>query len=175
KQGEKKQEDKVSYTSKVFLGQEPKHYSPKSDMASEEVTSFVNQMNISSRRSVKSEKVKPFLEAEHRLEKIRQSLQEKESEELEQIRHRQFEAEQELDELKRRREERRQARQEEERQREEEEKQQLAIEEEERRKMREEIERRRMEAAERMKSLSTSSADEEEVFSPFSPKISTHK
>ncbi|XP_047243789.1 non-muscle caldesmon isoform X2 [Girardinichthys multiradiatus] len=174
KQGEKKQEAKVSYTSKVFLDQEPKHYSPRSDMASEEVTSFVNQMNISS-RSVKSEKVKPFLEAEQRLEKIRQSLHEKESQELEQIRHRQFEAEQELDELKRRREERRQARQEEERQREEEEKQQLAIEEEERRKMREEIERRRMEAAERMKSLSMSSADEEEVFSPFSPKISTHK
>lgn len=38
--------------------------------------------------------------------------------------------------------------------------------------MREDMERRRMEAAERMKSLSTSSAEGEEA---FSPKVSTHK
>lgn len=41
--------------------------------------------------------------------------------------------------------------------------------------MKEEIERRRMEAAERMKNLSTSSVDEDEMFSPFSPKVSTQK
>lgn len=78
---------------------------------------------------MKSEELKPFLEAEQRLVKIRQSLQEKESQVLEQIGHRQFEAEQELEELKRRREERHRAREEEERQKEEEGKQQLAIEE----------------------------------------------
>ncbi|KAM4554362.1 uncharacterized protein lsp1a [Fundulus diaphanus] len=173
--GEKKKEMKVSYTSKVFLCQEPKHNSPKTDAASEVATSSVNRMERTSRRPVESEEVKPFLEAEQRLEKIRHSLQEKESQELKQIRDRQSEAEQELEQLKRRREERRQAREEEERQREQEEKQQLAIEEEERRKMREDMERRRMEAAARMKSLSTSSAEGEEVFSPFTPKVSTQK
>ncbi|KAM4733486.1 uncharacterized protein lsp1a isoform 2-T2 [Anableps anableps] len=172
---EKKKELKVSYTSKVFLCQKPTHNSPKSDMASVEATSFMNQMNRSSRRAVESEEVKPFLEAEQRLKKIHQSPQEKENQELEQIKHRQFEAEQELEELKRRREERRRAREEEKHQREEEERQQLAIEEEERRKMREDMERRRMEAAGRMKSPSTSSADGEEVFSPLTPKVSTHK
>lgn len=39
--------------------------------------------------------------------------------------------------------------------------------------MKEDIERRRMEAAERMKSLSTSSVDGDEIFSPF--KAPTHK
>ncbi|XP_016535345.1 non-muscle caldesmon isoform X1 [Poecilia formosa] len=168
----KKKELKVSYMSKVFLCQKPKHNSQKSGTAGQEVTSVMNQRSRSSRQSVESEEAKPFLEAEQRLERIRQSLQEKESQELEQIRHRQFEAEQELQELKRRREERRRAREEEERQREEEEKQHMAAEEEERRKMREDMERRRMEAAERMKSLSTSSAEGEEA---FSPKVSTHK
>ncbi|XP_027870681.1 non-muscle caldesmon [Xiphophorus couchianus] len=168
----KKKELKVSYTSKVFLCQKPKHNSQKSGPACQEVTSVMNQKSRSSRQFVELEKAKPFLEAEQRLERIRQSLQEKESQELEQIRHRQFEAEQELEELKTRRKERRRAREEEERQREDEEKQQLAAEEEERRKMREDMERRRMEAAERMKSLSTSSAEGEEA---FSPKVSTHK
>ncbi|XP_036001744.1 non-muscle caldesmon isoform X2 [Fundulus heteroclitus] len=174
-EGEKKKEIKVSYTSKVFLCQEPKHNSPKTDTAGQVATSSMNRMERTSRRSVESEEVKPFLEAEQRLEKIRHSLQEKESQELKQIRDRQPEAEQELEQLKKRREERRRAREEEERQREQEEKQQLAIEEEERRKMREDMERRRMEAAARMKSLSTSSAEGEEVFSPFTPKVSTQK
>jgi len=43
----------------------------------------------------------------------------------------------------------------------------------ERRSMKEDMERKRMEAAERMKSLSTSSVNGDEVLSPFSPK--THK
>ncbi|XP_054878666.1 non-muscle caldesmon isoform X2 [Poeciliopsis prolifica] len=168
----RKKESKVSYTSKVFLCQKPKHNSLKPGTADQEVTSVMNQKSRSSRQSVESEEPKPFLEAEQRLERIRLSMQEKESQELEHIRHRQFEAEQELEELKRRREERRQARKEEERQREDEEKQQLAAEEEERTKMREDMERRRMEAAERMKSLRTSSAEGEEA---FSPKVSTLK
>ncbi|PWA30396.1 hypothetical protein CCH79_00017650, partial [Gambusia affinis] len=174
----RKKELKVSYTSKIFLCQKPKHNSQKSGTADQEVTSVMNQKNRSSRQSVESEEAKPFLEAEQRLERIRQSLQEKESQELEQIRYRQLEAEQELEELKRRREERRRAREEEERQREDGEKQQLAAEEvlkaeqEERRKMKEDMERRRMEAAERMKILSMSSAEGEEV---FSPKVSPHK
>lgn len=41
--------------------------------------------------------------------------------------------------------------------------------------MKEEIEKRRVEAAERMKTLSSSSIDGEEVFSPISPKVSTQK
>lgn len=41
--------------------------------------------------------------------------------------------------------------------------------------MKEDMERRRMEAAERMKSLSTSSVDGDEAFSPFSPKTPTNK
>nr|XP_029524307.1 lymphocyte-specific protein 1-like isoform X3 [Oncorhynchus nerka] len=41
--------------------------------------------------------------------------------------------------------------------------------------MKEDIERRRMEAAERMKSLSTSSVDGDELFSPLNPKGSIYK
>lgn len=75
------------------------------------------------------EEADAILETEQRLEKIRQSLQQKESQELEQLRHRQVEAEQELEELKRRREGRRRVREEEERRREEEEQQRLTKEE----------------------------------------------
>ncbi|XP_030587407.1 non-muscle caldesmon isoform X2 [Archocentrus centrarchus] len=172
---EKRKEVKVSYTSKVFLHQEPKHSNSNGNAANEEVTSFITKTKRSTGRAVEPEEAEAILETEQRLEKIRRSLQEKESQEMEQLRQRQAEAEQELEELKRRREERRQVRQEEERRREEEEQQRLAKEEEERRRMKEEIERRRMEAAERMKSLSTSSVDEDELFSPFSPKVSTQK
>lgn len=69
------------------------------------------------------------LETEQKLEKIRRSHQEKESQELEQLRQRQAEAEVELEELKKRREERRRVREEEERRKEEEEQQRLAKEE----------------------------------------------
>ncbi|XP_029378415.1 non-muscle caldesmon isoform X2 [Echeneis naucrates] len=169
---EKGREMRISYTSKVFLQQEPKH----GDAASEEVTSYVlSKTKRSSSRSTEPEEAEAILETEQRLEKIRRSLQVKESQELEQLRQRQAEAELELEELKRRREERRRVREEEERRREEEEQQRLAKEEEERRRMKEDIERRRMEAAERMKSLSTSSVDGDEMFSPFSPKAPTHK
>ncbi|XP_063336531.1 non-muscle caldesmon isoform X2 [Pelmatolapia mariae] len=176
---EKRKEVKISYTSKVFLHQEPKHSNSNGNAANEEVTSFITKTKRSTiavcSRAAEPEESEAILETEQRLEKIRRSLQEKESQEMEQLRQRQAEAEQELEELKRRREERRRVRQEEERRREEEEQQRLAKEEEERRRMKEEIERRRMEAAERMKNLSTSSVDEDEMFSPFSPKVSTQK
>ncbi|XP_044049529.1 non-muscle caldesmon isoform X2 [Siniperca chuatsi] len=174
---EKRKEVKISYTSKVFLHQEPKHGNANGDATNEEVTSYMNNKTKRSTRAMEPEEAEAILETEQRLEKIRQSLKQKESQGLEQLRHRQAEAEQELEELKRRREERRRVREEEERRREEEEHQRLAKEEvtEERRRMKEDIERRRMEAAERMKSLSTSSVDGDEMFSPFSPKAPTHK
>ncbi|XP_054475862.1 non-muscle caldesmon isoform X2 [Anoplopoma fimbria] len=171
---EKRKEVKISYTSKVFVSQEPKQSNANGDATREEVMSYKNKSKRST-RAVEPEEADTILETEQRLEKIRQSLQQKESKELEQLRHRQVEAEQELEELKRKREERRQARAEEERRREEEEHQRLAKEEEERRRMKEDMERRRMEAAERMKSLSTSSVDGDEAFTPFSPITPTHK
>lgn len=170
---EKRKEVKVSYTSKVFLHQEPKHSNSNGDAADREVTTSIRTKR--STRAGESGEAEAILETEQRLEKIRRGLQEKESQELEQLRHRQAEAEQELEELKRRREDRRRVREEEERRREEEEQRRLAKEEEERRRMKEDIERRRMDAAERMKSLSTSSVDGDEMFSPFSPKAPTHK
>ncbi|XP_042266918.1 non-muscle caldesmon isoform X2 [Thunnus maccoyii] len=172
---EKRKEVKVSYTSKVFLHQEPKHSNSNGDAADEEVTTHINSKTKWSTRPVESGEAEAILETEQRLEKIRRGLQEKESQELEHLRHRQAEAEQELEELKRRREERRRVREEEERRREEEEQQRLAKEEEERRQMKEDIERRRMDAAERMKSLSTSSVNGDEMFSPVSPKAPTQK
>ncbi|XP_069384050.1 non-muscle caldesmon isoform X3 [Paralichthys olivaceus] len=172
---EKRKEVKVSYTSKVFLQQEPKHSTANGDATNEEVSHINSKTKRSTSRATEPEEAEAILETEQRLEKIRRSLQAKESQELEQLRHRQTEAEQELEELKRRREERRRVREEEEHRRLEEERQRLAKEEEERRRMKEDIERRRMEAAERMKSLSTSSVDGDEMFSPFSPKAPTHK
>lgn len=68
-------------------------------------------------------------ETERCLEKIRQGLHQKESQELEQLRQRQAEAEQELEGLQRKREERRRMRVEEEQRREEEECRRLAREE----------------------------------------------
>ncbi|KAM4572456.1 uncharacterized protein lsp1a [Odontesthes bonariensis] len=175
-EAEEMKEVKASYTSKVFLRQEPKHSTYNSNAAAEEVTSHINKTKRSSSRAVEPGEAEAILETEQQLEKIGWGLQEKESQELEQLRHRQAEAEQELEELKRRREERRRVREEEERRREEEEHQRLAKEEEERRRMKEDIERRRIEAAERMKSLSISSMEgDETAFSPFSPTVSTHK
>ncbi|KAK2880582.1 non-muscle caldesmon isoform X2 [Channa argus] len=174
---ERRKEVKVSYTSKVFLHQEPKPSKSNGDMSNTEVTKYIDGKTTAKRstRAVEPEEAEAILEAEQRLEKIRRSLQAKESQGMEQLSQRQAEAEQELEGLKRRREERRRIREEEERRREEEEQQRLYREEEERRRMKEDIERRRMEAAERMKNLSTSSVDGDEVFSPFSPKAPTHK
>ncbi|XP_059191213.1 non-muscle caldesmon [Centropristis striata] len=173
---EKRKEVKISYTSKVVLHQEPKHGNANGDATKEEVTSYKNnKTKRSNSRAVEPVEAEAILETEQRLQKIQQSLQQKESQELEQLRHRQVEAEQELEELKRRREERRRIRVEEERRREEEEQQQLAKEEEERKQMKEDIERRRMEAAERMKSLSMSTVDGDEMLSPFSARAPTHK
>ncbi|XP_032367697.1 non-muscle caldesmon [Etheostoma spectabile] len=173
---DKREDVKMSYTSKVFLHQEPTLGIANGDAAKEEVMSHQNKTTKRpASRGVEPEESQAILETERRLEKIRLGLQQKESQELEQLRHRQAEAEQELEQLKKRREERRRVREEEERRREEEEQQRLAREEEERRRMKEDIDRRRTEAAERMKSLSTSSGDGDEAFCPFSPKAPTHK
>ncbi|XP_068169602.1 non-muscle caldesmon isoform X2 [Antennarius striatus] len=161
---EKRQEVKISYTSKVFLKQEPKHQNANGHTANEEVTSYLHNKT----KSRAMEEAEAILEKEHHLEKIRHGLQQKESQELEQMRQRQAEAEQEVEELKRRREERRRVREEEECRREEEEQLRLAKEEE-KRQMKKDIERRRMEAAERMKNLSMSSMDGDEMFSPKTP------
>ncbi|XP_014025398.2 non-muscle caldesmon isoform X1 [Salmo salar] len=175
---EKSKEVKVSYTSKVILHTEAKH--GNGDTAGEKVTSYMVKTKLRAPRAVvrmaaAEVEEEAILETEAKLEKIRRSHAEKENQELEQLKHKQAEAEQELEELKRRREERRQVRKEEERRSREEEQQRLAKEEEEKRRMKEDIERRRMEAAERMKSLSTSSVDGEEMFSPLSPKGSIYK
>ncbi|XP_036390799.1 non-muscle caldesmon [Megalops cyprinoides] len=177
---EKRKEVKVSYTSEVFLQQEAKHINSNGNAAGEEVMSHLVKTKRTprslSQTQESNEEAEVFLETEQKLEKIRRSHQEKESQELEQLRQRQAEAEVELEELKKRREERRKVREEEERRREEEDYQRQLREEEEKRHMKEEIERRRMEAAERrMKNLSTSSADGEEPFSPLSPRSPSFK
>ncbi|XP_041705479.1 non-muscle caldesmon isoform X2 [Coregonus clupeaformis] len=177
---EKRKEVKVSYTSKVVLHTETKPGNANGDAAGEKVTSYIAKTKLRAPRAVvqvaaAEAEEEAILETEAKLEKIRRSHAEKENQELEQLRYKQVEAEQELEALKSRREERRQVRKEEERRSREEEQQRLAKEEEEKRRMKEDIERRRMEAAERMKSLSTSSVDGDEMFSPLSPKGSIYK
>ncbi|KAL4622715.1 non-muscle caldesmon-like isoform X2 [Arapaima gigas] len=179
KPNEKRKEIKVSYTSKVFLQQEARHIHANGDAGGVEVTPLVKTKRSPSslnQAQERDEEAEVFLETEQRLEKIRRSHQEKESQELEQLRQRQAEAEAELEELKKRREERRRIREEEERRREAEEHQRLMKEEEEKKRMKEDIERRRMEAAERrMKTLSISSNEGDEAFCPLSPKSPTFK
>nr|XP_046210817.1 non-muscle caldesmon-like isoform X1 [Oncorhynchus gorbuscha]XP_046210819.1 non-muscle caldesmon-like isoform X1 [Oncorhynchus gorbuscha]XP_046210820.1 non-muscle caldesmon-like isoform X1 [Oncorhynchus gorbuscha]XP_046210821.1 non-muscle caldesmon-like isoform X1 [Oncorhynchus gorbuscha] len=177
---EKRKDVKVSYTSQVILQTEAKHANTNGDTAGEEITSYMAKTKLRAPRAVvqvagveTEEEAEAILEA--KLVKIRRSQAEKENQELELLRHKQAEAEQDLEELKRRREERRQVREGEERRSREEEQQRLAKEEEEKRRMKEDIERRRMEAAERMKSLSTSSVDGDELFSPLNPKGSIYK
>uniref|UniRef100_A0A8C7HUB5 Non-muscle caldesmon n=1 Tax=Oncorhynchus kisutch TaxID=8019 RepID=A0A8C7HUB5_ONCKI len=183
---EKRKDVKVSYTSQVVQQTEAKHANTNGDTAGEEITSYMAKTKLRAPRAVvqvagveAEEEAEAILEA--KLVKIRRSQAEKENQELEQLRHKQAEAEQDLEELKRRREERRQVREGEERRSREEEQQRLAKEEvmvncsEEKRRMKEDIERRRMEAAERMKSLSTSSVDGDELFSPLNPKGSIYK
>ncbi|XP_017340999.1 non-muscle caldesmon isoform X1 [Ictalurus punctatus] len=177
---EVRKEVKVSYTSKVFLQQDRTPITNSEDPDGEEVTSHLLKTRKTTSRVIgqgsdSREQAGASLETEQKLEKIRRSHQEKESQELEQLRQRQAEAEVELEELKKRREERRRVREEEERRKEEEEQQRLAKEEEEKRQMKEDIERRRMEAAERMKSLNMSSPDGDESFNPLSPKSPTFK
>ncbi|KAG9281113.1 non-muscle caldesmon-like isoform X2 [Astyanax mexicanus] len=176
----KRQEVKVSYTSKVFLQHDRMPSANNEDTAGEEVTSqlFKTKKTVrnTGQTSEPREPAEGNLETEQKLEKIRRSHQEKESQELEHLRLRQAEAEVELEELKRKREERRRVREEEERRREEEEHLRLVKEEDEKRQMKEDIERRRMEAAEkRMKNLSTSSPDKDDSFNPLSPKSHTNK
>ncbi|XP_036399794.1 non-muscle caldesmon-like isoform X2 [Megalops cyprinoides] len=177
---EKKMEVKTSFVSKVFLQQEMKHSISNGDAAGEGMASHLLTTKRTPRSLSQAQEGQDgagvALETEQRLEKIRRSHQEKESQELEQLRQRQAEAEAELEELKRRREERRRLREEEERRREEEEHQRQLKEEEERRQMKAEIERRRMEAADRrVRHLSNSSTEGDEPFTPLSPKSPTFK
>ncbi|XP_055505502.1 lymphocyte-specific protein 1 isoform X2 [Leucoraja erinacea] len=116
------------------------------------------------------------LEAEQKLEQIRRSLDEKETQEYERLRQRGHDNELELEELNSRREERRKAREEEEQRRQVQEQELQAKEEEEKRRMREEREKRRMEAAEkRQRVLSVSGSEMEDPFVPLSPKSPTLK
>ncbi|TSK45841.1 Caldesmon [Bagarius yarrelli] len=178
---EVRKEVRVSYTSKVFLQQDRSPTTNSEEPAPEEVMPNLLKTRKSTSRFIGQgselrEQAGGNLETEQKLEKIRRSHQEKESQELEQLRQRQAEAEVELEELKKRRVERKKVREEEERKKEEEEQQRLAKEEEERRRMKEDIERRRMEAAEkRMKNFSVSSSDGDESFNPLSPKSPTFK
>ncbi|XP_035770064.1 caldesmon [Neolamprologus brichardi] len=115
---EKRKEVKISYTSKVFLHQEPKHSNSNGNAANEEVTSFITKTKRSTMCVTSFVCYLIMCLSTHLI---------------------------------------------------------ISDSQEERRRMKEEIERRRMEAAERMKNLSTSSVDEDEMFSPFSPKVSTQK
>ncbi|XP_043915317.1 non-muscle caldesmon-like isoform X2 [Protopterus annectens] len=117
-----------------------------------------------------------FREAEAKLEKIRKSLEEKGNQEFEHLKQKQMEAEAELEELKKRREERRHLREKVEYQRQQEELERQERQEEEKQRMKEDIERRRMEATEkRMKKLSTSGSEGEELLRPISPRSPTSK
>ncbi|MGH0122621.1 UNVERIFIED_CONTAM: hypothetical protein FKN15_029050 [Acipenser sinensis] len=177
---EKDGEVKVSYTSRAFLQQEVIHINSNGNAAEKEVTLHLTSpkriLRTTSQSQVDDDEQDVFTETEQKLEKIRRSHEEKESQEYEWLRQKQAEAEVELEELNKRREERRRLREEEERRQEQEELERKAKEEEEKRRMKEEIERRRMQAAEkRQKTLSTSSCEGDEPFSPLSPKSPTFK
>lgn len=172
----------MSYTSKVFLQQDMMS-NGNGEATAEEMTSHLVKTKRSPSRTVDLYQVfetkkdmHAALETELKLEKIRRSHQEKESQEIEQLRQRQAGAELELEELKKKREERRKTREEEERKREEEEQQKLAKKEEDKRQMKEEIERRRMEAMEkRTKNLNITPTDGDDPFNPLNPISPTFK
>lgn len=178
---EERKEVKVSYTSKVFL-QQDRTPNGNGEASAEEITSHLIKTKRSPRtvdvdQAFETKKdMHAGLETELKLEKIRRSHQEKESQEMEHLRQRQAEAELELEELKKKREERRKAREEEERRRDEEEQQKIAKQEEDKRQMKEDIERRRMEAAEkRMKNINITSTDGDDPFNPLNPISPTFK
>ncbi|XP_063044729.1 non-muscle caldesmon-like isoform X2 [Engraulis encrasicolus] len=173
---ERKKPLKISYTSKLVLQQEVKHVNGLTDGG--DVTSYTTISKVTPRAEslAEEEEVQEAMqERDAKLQSIRLSHQQKEQQEIEELRQRGADAQEELEELNRRREERRRTRDQEDRRREEDEQDRQAREEEERQRMRDDIERRRMEATEkRMKRLSTSSA-EEEPFSPLSPKSPSFK
>ncbi|KAK1161658.1 non-muscle caldesmon-like isoform X2 [Acipenser oxyrinchus oxyrinchus] len=177
---EKDGEVKVSYTSRAFLQQEVIHINSNGNATEKEVTLHLTSpkriLRTTSQSQVDDDEQDVFTETEQKLEKIRRSHEEKESQEYEWLRQKQAEDKVELEELNKRREERRRMREEEERRQEQEELERHAKEEEEKRRMKEEIERRRMQAAEkRQKTLSTSSCEGDEPFSPLTPKSPTFK
>ncbi|XP_041917581.1 non-muscle caldesmon-like isoform X2 [Alosa sapidissima] len=182
KTGAKAKADKkpliISYTSKLVLQHDVRYMNGNGVTDGGDVTSHMTTSKIIPGAESLAEDDEAFEAAQEReakLQSIRLSHQQKEQQELDELRQKGMDAQQELEDLNMRREERRRAREEEERRREEEEQLRKAREEEERQRMREEIERRRMEATERrMKRLSTSSA-EEEPFSPLSPRSPSFK
>ncbi|XP_077601394.1 uncharacterized protein LOC144215993 isoform X1 [Stigmatopora nigra] len=167
-QVEKREPGEVSHTSEDFLFQVSK---PDGDTSREEVSSYPRTQSKS--RFPRCSETSGIVEVERRTEKIHRGLQEKECRELEQLKHRNSQAELELEELARRRELRRGLKSEEERRRQDDERLRATKEEEERRRMKEDIERRRMDAAVRMKSWSGDSGDTDKAFSPI--KTPTHK
>ncbi|KAK7117882.1 hypothetical protein R3I94_023184 [Phoxinus phoxinus] len=179
---EERNEVKVSYTSKVFL-QQDRTPNSNGEASAEEITSHIFKTKRSPSRTVDVDQafetkknMHAGLETELKLENIRRSHQEKESQEMEHLRQRQAEAELELEELKRKREERRKAREEEERRRDEEEQQKIAKQEEEKRQMKEDIEKRRMEAAEkRTRNINITSTDSDDPFNHLNPISPTFK
>ncbi|XP_062405019.1 lymphocyte specific protein 1 b isoform X2 [Sardina pilchardus] len=168
----------ISYTSKLILQHDGRHMNGNGATDGGDVTSHMTTSKILSRAESLAEDDEAFeatQEREAKLQSIRLSHQQKEQQELDELRQKGMEAQEELEELNVRREERRRAREDEDRRREEEEHLRQAREEEERQRMRDDIERRRMEATERrMKRLSTSSV-EEEPFSPLSPRSPSFK
>lgn len=176
--GTKGSELKLSYTSRTWGN--CRSYENNGDIVREKTTSQhgygTNKMTLSGSPEPADDGELARLEAEQKLEQIRRSHEEKETEEYERLRQRQEEAEQELEELKKKREERRKQREKEELSRQQQEEEQQACAEEEKRRVKEEIERQRMEATERrQKILSISASDTEEVFVPLSPRSPTSK
>ncbi|XP_077453150.1 uncharacterized protein lsp1a isoform X2 [Stigmatopora argus] len=170
-QVEERQPGEVSHTSEDFLFQVSKH---DGDTSRQKVSSYPStQPKSRSPRCSEQGETSGDVEVERHTEKIRRGLQEKECRELEQLKHRNAQAEHELEELTRRRELRRGLKSEEERRRQDDERLRATKEEEERRRMKEDIERRRMDAAVRMKSWSGDSGDTDKAFSPI--KTPTHK
>ncbi|XP_012690136.1 non-muscle caldesmon isoform X2 [Clupea harengus] len=164
---ERKKQLRISYTSKLVLQQEVIHINGNgvTDVTISKITPKAESL------AEEGEVFEATLERETKLQSIRLSHEQKEQQEIEELRQKGIEAQEELEELNVRREERRRAREDEDRRRGEEGQLRQAREEEEMQRMREEIERRRMEATERrMKRLSTSSV-EEEPFSPMSPSF----
>ncbi|XP_059401773.1 non-muscle caldesmon isoform X2 [Carassius carassius] len=166
---EEKKELKVSYTAKVFLQQDRTPNGNAEEVTSHLVKTKRSPRTVDINQAFETKKdMQAGLETELKLEKIRPSHQEKESQEMEQLWQRP--AETELEELKKKREEQRKARQKEELRREDKEQKKLTKKEEDKRQMKEDIERRRMEAVEkRTMNLNITSTDGDDPFNPLNP------
>lgn len=174
----KENEMKLSIAPRSWIGD--LHYEEENDCVQNKMAAYQSYRTTKTVQSelpeVEEDGELARLEAEQKLEQIRRSLDEKETQEYERLRQRGHDNELELEELNSRREERRKAREEEEQRRQVQEQELQAKEEEEKRRMREEREKRRMEAAEkRQRVLSVSGSEMEDPFVPLSPKSPTLK